>query len=134
MKKFITFLSGLCAFVCMVACSSSSSPSGVVEQYAKYVKSGDYEKIIDLIYFDESDPKKAEESRAMVTGVLSEKLSKAIEKNDGVASYEIGTETIAEDGNSGNVELTFTYGNGENDTQKVDVENVDGKWYLELGK
>lgn len=135
MKKFITFLSVLCAFVCMVACSSStSSPSGVVEQYAKYIKAGQYEKVTELFCFEGENSAKAEEMKKMMESGMLDKAKAEYDKEGGVDSYELGAETISEDGSSATVELTFIYGNGKTDSQKVETENYDGKWYLSTGK
>ena len=66
--------------------------------------------------------------------MLDEKITKHIEKKQGIASYEVGEVTMAEDGNSALVEYTVRYGDGTEETEKIDVVKVDGKWLLDSGK
>lgn len=134
MKKVIGFLSILFLAICMIACSSNSTPTAVVKEYAKCLKNKDYNGIANLFYYDSSDAEKAAESKKMITSILSDKVNSEIEKMGGIESYEIGTEVISEDGESAVVNLTFTYGNGETEDEKSELDYIDGKWYLSTGK
>ncbi len=130
MKKFITLFSLICAFVCAVSCSSSSTPSSVAEQQMKAMKSGDFDKLADLFYFE---PDEAEEGKQMISGLTS-KLGPQIEEKGGIKSYEIISEEISEDGESATVVVSITYGNGSVDEEDIDTVMHDGKWYLHFSK
>lgn len=129
MKRLIALFSIICAFVCVVSCSSSSTPTSVVEQQLKAMKAGDAEKIADLFYFEED----IEESRQMIIGLMS-KVAPQIESKGGIDSYEITSEKISESGETAKVYYTITYGNGEVDDQDSDTIMHDGKWYLHFTK
>ncbi len=132
MKKLFTLFTVALTLVAFVSCSSGSTPSAIAEQYASAVKNGDIKKIEKLFYFE--DTTEGEQMKAMVGNIFETKVAPENEKKGGIASFEVGEETISEDGTSANVDITFTYGNGETDDEEVDLINVDGKWYLEASK
>ncbi len=134
MKKIITFLSILIAFVCVISCSSSSTPTAVAEKYVSYLKSGNYDGIADLIYYDQSDSEAAEESKKMIKGILNDKVKSQVDEKGGIKSYEIGEETIDEEGKDATVKVSIVYGNEKKDNMDVDLHCVDGKWYISTGK
>mgnify|MGYP001478681523 CR=1 FL=1 len=55
-------------------------------------------------------------------------------KEGGIKSIEVASETIAEDGKTAVVELSMTYGNGETDTDKVDMVLDNGNWKMSMKK
>lgn len=131
MKKLFSIFTILCAVVFMASCSSSSSsPSSVVKKQLEIFKSGDFEKLADIVYFKGGQ---TEESAQMFTAVGA-KMGPEIEKKGGVDSFEITSEEISEDGESAKVKYSVTYGNGsvEEDTAKTILQ--DGKWYIDSGK
>ncbi len=133
MKRLFTLLSIMCTFVCIVACSSSKTPSSIVEQYAKAMKGEDFEAVAELFYSEGSEEEIAE-NRKMITGLLEGKVKPEMDKNGGIESYEIGEEVISEDGQSATVEFALYFGNGDCESQKSELVNVDGTWYLDAGK
>ena len=52
-----------------------------------------------------------------------------------MASAEVVEEVVAEDGNTAKATVKFVYGNGEEDTQDVDlVKNSEGDWKVAFNK
>ena len=67
--------------------------------------------------------------------LLREKGTKAMEKKQGLKSYEVLSEEISEDGKSATVKMKMVYGDGSEDTQDLKlVKNDDGDWRLTMGK
>lgn len=134
MKKLFTLLSLVCALFCTVACSSpNSTPTSITEAYMDALQSEDYEAITELFYFDEANPEEAAEGKQMITSLIS-KVGPEMEKRGGIESYEIVSETISEDGESADVDVKVTYGNGNVENQTSETVQHDGKWYLHFGK
>ncbi|MFI3292848.1 MAG: hypothetical protein SNG27_04820 [Rikenellaceae bacterium] len=134
MKKFFTLLSVVFAFVCMVSCSSSSTPSAVVEKYAKCMMNEDYETAVDLFYFSVDDAEKLKTNKEKMVKMFDRYVKPEFDKNGGVKGYEIGEEVISEDGLSATVSFDYIYGNDKVDSQRSKLKNIDGKWYLDSGK
>ena len=70
-----------------------------------------------------------------LVALLREKGTKAMEKKQGLKSYEVLSEEISEDGKSATVKMKMVYGDGSEDTQDLKlVKNDDGDWRLTMGK
>lgn len=121
MKKLFVILIAIAAVLGMTSCKSSS-PSGVVKDYYKALQAGDIQKA--MTYTDLA---------------TDEDIQKQVEKyqsfNIKIISYEIVSETIAEDGNSAVVEVKQTMTSAFNeepkeDTKELKLVKVDGKWKI----
>ena len=132
MKKLISLLTvALVAFAFSACSSSEDAPKKVVETYLSASQKKDSKKVVELFHFSKEVSAEDKESYEQL---LDEKITKDIEKKQGIASYEVGEVTMAEDGNSALVEYTIRYGDGTEETEKIDVVKVDGKWLLDSGK
>lgn len=132
MKKVFLLLAGfvLMATV-MVSCGggATATPSAAAENCVELMKAGDYQGLVDQMAFDEGmSEEEIEQSKAMLVAMGKEKSEKELEKKQGITSYKVVSEEIAEDGNTAVVKVEITYGDGSTDTQKYDLKNVDGKW------
>lgn len=134
MKKVFYF--GLFATILFIMAScGASTPGAAAKQYAEYVQNGKYEKFVDGIVFDQKiDAAKAKEAKEGLTAMLKEKVSKEIEKKQGIKQIDIVSEEVAEDGNTAKVVLKQTYGNGETDENTYDMVKQDGKWKMSMNK
>ena len=121
MKKLIVIILAVVAVFGLTSCKSSS-PSKVVNDYYKALQAGDYQKA--MTYTDLTD---------------QEEIQKQIEKYQGfnvkIVSYEVLSETIAEDGNTAEVEVKQSATSSFNsepkeDTKKLNLVKVDGKWKI----
>ncbi|MDO4218346.1 MAG: DUF4878 domain-containing protein [Bacteroidales bacterium] len=57
----------------------------------------------------------------------------AYEARGGLTSYKILGEEIAEDGESAEVNIETVYGNGETDTDDVDLKKTENGWRVTMG-
>lgn len=130
MKKIISMLCTLAVVLAFSSCSNNS-PEGVVKNYYSYVQKGKYEKVIDLIHFKKEI---SSEEKQQYTALLGDKLSKELEKKDGISSYEVIDTEISEDGETATVHGIVTYGNGNTQDDKTKLVKVDGKWMIDSGK
>ena len=121
MKKLIVIVLAVVAVFGLTSCKSSS-PSKVVDNYYKALQAGDYQKA--MTYTDLTD---------------QEEIQKQIEKYQGfnvkIISYEVVSETIAEDGNTAEVEVKQSATSSFNSEPKEDSKTlklvkVDGKWKI----
>lgn len=75
------------------------------------------------------------EAKALIVSLCKEKAGPQIEAKGGLASAEVVEEVVAEDGNTAKATVKFVYGNGEEDTQNVDlVKNSEGDWKAAFNK
>lgn len=138
MKKTIL---GIFAIVVMVLATwscgggASSTPSGVAEEAIKCLQEKDYEGYSKLIYLKEKEGQTIEDQQKAIVALIADKMNKTLDKKEGIKSYEIISEEIAEDGNSAKVKTKITYGNGDTDDQKMKfIKTDDGKWMIDANK
>ena len=68
---------------------------------------------MDLIQIEEKKGKSVEEQKEQLLALLHGKLGPTLDKKQGIASCEILSEEIAEDGNTAVVKAKITYGDGQ---------------------
>lgn len=136
MKKVFYFSVMVMAMFVMASCSSSpSTPGDALKKYSQYLQSGDYEKFVEGLAFDESqEAAKVKEAKEQLASMLKEKVSKEYDKKGGIKDIEILSEQIAEDGNTAVVKTKYTYGNGETEESEQQMVKKDGKWLMSMGK
>ncbi len=113
------------------ACTSSNTPEGATKDMLTQLQKGNYEKIVDMMHFSKELSK---EDKAQMVALFQGKVQPEIEKHEGIASFEIGEVTMAEDGEHANVAYTINYGDGTSKPSKNEVIKVDGKWMNDAGK
>lgn len=131
MKKLILLAAVAIISLCFAACTNSNTPEGVTKAYLSAIQKGNYEKALNLYY---SKNERSDEERQEILQMFEDKMKKSIEDKLGIASYEVGTAEVSEDGNKAVVPYTLTYGDGSNNESVMKVLKEDGKWYLEAGK
>ncbi len=135
MKKVLLFSVCLFAMAFMSSCGGGSTPSDEALKCVELLQKGDYEALVDELKMDEdATPEEIEQGKQMFVALGKEKGGKQIEAKGGISSYKVVEETIAEDGKTAVVKVDITYGNGETETEKYDMELVDGKWKITLDK
>ena len=121
MKKIVLISFAVIAMVLCMASCSKPTPATITKDCIEYLKKGDYAAFVETLDADK-------EQKEQFKMLIEEKGKKAIEKKDGITSYEIISEEISEDGNSAVVEAEILYGNGKKDKSKFRFANVDGEW------
>ncbi len=134
MKK-ILFMFMLVTALFAVSCGGPSTPTQAANELYDLIIDGKYEAASEYFNYDKVKPEELDESKAMIVSMLKEKVAPMIEKKGGIKSYEILEETISEDGKSANVKTKMVYGDGSEDTDKLEfVLTEDGQWKASLGK
>lgn len=136
MKKSVFGIFGLLVMaLCFWSCGNSNTPSKVVEKSIEYVQDKNYEAYVDLIQIEEKGSKTVEEQKKQLVALLQGKLDQTLESKQGLASCEILSEEIEEDGNTAVVKTKITYGDGTTEDQKFKLlKNADGEWKLNAKK
>lgn len=130
MKKVFTFALAalmMCSLA-LVACGGNggSTPSDVVKKAMDCAVNKDYKGMVQYIEGVDATAteKDIEEAAAFIEFAYS--------FNDGLASYEILGEEIAEDGQSATVKLNMTFGNGKTNETDGTVVKTDDGWKLSM--
>lgn len=132
MKRLLTVFVTLSVVVVMTSCSPyRSSPKKLVERYIECLQAGEYDKIANLLYFEERK-ERAEKKEAMVTA-FETRVEPRIKAKGGIASYTLNDVRVNSDGEKAYVELNIVYGDGSTITQDTEVLNKKGRWYLPSG-
>ena len=135
MRKCIYLSFVMLCVTLIVGCSSGNTPGAAAKKYAGYMQSGNYEKFVDGIAFsDEASAEDLKQAKDMYVAMFKEKGDKKLQEKGGIKSIEVASETIAEEGKTAVVELSMTYGNGETDTDKVDMVLDNGNWKMSMKK
>ncbi len=135
MKKLFGAIVMMAVALFFTACGGEKTPSDVAEEAAQCMINKDYKGYVDMLAVDAEEGKDVEKEKEALVQLIEEKAGKSIEEKGGIKSYEILSETIAEDGQTANVELKFVYGDGSEENSDVKLKkNADGEWVLTLGK
>lgn len=114
-------------FLGIVACSSSDSPSGTMQEFYAHMSEGEVNDAYELV---SEDAKKMAEMFGGVS-VLADK-SEEMSKKGGIKEIKVLEEEI--NGALAKVKMEITYGNGEEDTRSDKLIREDGKWRLAADK
>lgn len=128
MKKMFMMMVALSALL-LTACGGASTPSDAAAKVYDLMIDGDYEAVSKTFYFGEKSAEEEAQAQAMILSMLQQKAVPQIEKKGGLKQVEVLGETIAEDGKSAKVEVKLLYGNGTEETSKVDMAlDAKGNW------
>ena len=129
MKKLFLALVCMVTLMAVTSCGGTATPTAAAEEGLEMIKAGNYEGFVETIYFGEkATEEEVKQAKEMYVSLFKEKGDKQITKKGGIASYNVLSEEIAEDGNTAVVKIEITYGDGSTETEKYDLKNVDGHW------
>lgn len=136
MKKLV-YLSLLALGMFMVsACSSGSSatPGDAAKKYAGYLLSGKYESIVDLCETGKDvSPQEMKEGKALLTGLFQMAKETADAQHGGYKSIDVISEKLSDDGQSADVVIRHTFGDGTTKEETLGLVLQDGVWKLKIG-
>ena len=135
MKKIL--FSSLMAIVCFLiaSCSSTDTPGQALSHYMDALKNKNYEEVVNGIAFpDKLTPEELQQAKEQWRALLEEKSAKTIEQQGGIASFEILSEEISEDGMTAKVSVKITYNDGSEETDNWDLAKSGDDWKWSLNK
>lgn len=132
-KTFFSLFAVMAMTLMMFSCGGGgNTPTKVVEKSIKYIQEKNYEAYVDLIEFKEGS---SQEDKEQFVAFLGGKVDMTLEKKQGLASYEIISEEISEDGASAVVVANITYGDGSSKEDKMKlIKNAEGEWKISMDK
>lgn len=132
-KTFFSLFAVMAMTLIMCSCGGGgNTPTKVVEKSIKYIQEKNYEAYVDLIEFKEGS---SQEDKEQFVAFLGGKVDMTLEKKQGLASYEIISEEISEDGASAVVVANITYGDGSSKEDKMKlIKNAEGEWKISMDK
>lgn len=135
MKKLVYSVLLVLGMFMVAACSSgSSSPSDAAKKYADYLLSGDFDKIVDVCEMGKDvTPQEKEEGKALLTGLMKMAKETVDNQNGGYKAIEVVSEKISEDGQSADVVIKYTFGDGSTKDETLGLVMQDGVWKLKMG-
>ena len=142
MKKIFSFLAVATFAFFAVNCGGGSSsgggsnaPAGITKSIYSQMQKGNYVKAVEVMMNNlDSDDSLDKEGKAEMIKAFAEKAESSTEAKGGLKSFEIMEENISEDGLTAAVSVKLVYGNGTEDTDKLNFVKEDGKWKLSMGK
>ena len=101
-KNLLLLVAFILTATVFIACGGDgSTPTAAAEKCAELLKAGDYEGITNQLAFDENASKEdIDATKAMLVAMGKEKSEKQIAEKQGITSYKVVREEIAEDGNT----------------------------------
>lgn len=136
MKKMFYSVLLVLGVVCMVsACSSgNATPGDTAKQYAGYVLSGKYDKIMDICQLGENvSTEEKEAGKAFLTGLLKMAKEGVDKEHGGYKTIDVVSENISEDGMNADVVIKYTFGDGQTKEETLGLVRQDGAWKLKIG-
>lgn len=136
MKKLTTNLLAIIAVaLCLAsftACGGGGgdTPSGKALEMTGFLQDGDYDSFAENVYFGKDASSSDIDELAQM---LEMKGRNSIEKKDGIASYELVSEDIAEDGTTATVYVKVVYGDGSDKKERMRmIKDESGEWKNKL--
>lgn len=134
MKKLLYLaLAAMTVVLLVSSCSSRPSPGDAAKQYMEYAAAEEYDLFLDGTYFGADMPaEEVAQTKAFWKTVMSN--GSVADQKSGVASIEILSEEVAEDGQTAAVVFKRTYGNGETEEESLAMVLVDGTWMMDANQ
>lgn len=124
LKSLMAIALMFCISTTLYSCGGSeNTPADKAMELVGYMQDENFSSYADGLY---SKNDKEKDQFAMI---LEEKGGEMLEKNEGIDSYELVNEVIAENGNSATVKILVKYGNGTSKEEAMKmVKDEEGQW------
>ena len=130
MKKMLSIAAVALFVLALCSCGGASTPEEVTTKAIKCIIDKDYQGYVDLMNFKED---KTDEQKEQLAALVKDKMSKEMEKKDGIKDFSVGTAVIEE--NKATVPYVINYGNGDTKEDKMKcIKTEDGYWMIDSGK
>jgi predicted metal-dependent phosphoesterase TrpH len=118
-----------------VSCGGgSNTPAGIEKAVYSQLKSGNYEKAVEILFDNLDGTDEATKDKAQSVAAFAEKVKESSEEHGGIKDFEILEEKISDDGETATVKTKVIFGNGSENTETNEYVKKDGKWKLSIGK
>lgn len=133
MKKIIYFSLFVFTLCIVTACSTSESAADAAKKYAEYVATGEYDKFMESIAFeDNATLQQVEERKNIMLTIFNDQVKKKVEEKGGIQQTQIASEVKSPDGTTASVMIMQTYGDGSMENTKFDMVKKDGVWKISI--
>ena len=132
-KLFFAFVMMFAVFA-MTSCGGQATPADAAKECIELLKTKDFKALVETIDYSQMKAEEQEQAKQMFLAMFDEKGSKMIDEKQGIVSYTLVSEEIAEDGKSAKVKYDITYGDGTTQTQIFELVLVDGVWKQQVKK
>lgn len=127
-KLFATMTVCLMMVALMSSCGDSNTPEAVASKAVECMMKKDFKGLVDLTALSDQE-------KAGVVQLLEEKGSKKLDQQGGIKSFEIVDQQIDEKDGTATVKVKYVYGNGDDDTDTMQlIKGEDGQWKLSTKK
>lgn len=120
---------------CGSGASKDDTPAKIEMAIWEQIKKENYDKAFDMWFgtLEIAPDQNTAENKQVLREMFKKVESKVTEKG-GIASVELVSENIAEDGNTAKVTTKCTYNDGSTDESNSKYVLVDGKWKTDMSK
>lgn len=109
---------------------SSSSPSSTIKEFVNKVEKSDFDGAIGCIALEgKALDKESKGKLMMLMGMAKGEL----DKKKGMKTMDVVSETISPDGNTADVKMKLTYGDGSTAEEDYKMVKEEGKWKMKVG-
>lgn len=133
-KTKLLIITLMAAMIGLASCggggvSKNATPGDVVEKFFQLLQKEDYAGAAEL--FASDGKTLTSEELTKIEGMIGMAAAE-YDKKKGIASVTITEENISDDNMKAKVKYDMVFGNGEKERSSQSLENVDGKWYMNL--
>lgn len=134
MKRLATLVSVAIIATMLVSCSSKAkrTPSEVVTEFYTQIQEGKYTAALTENGYEYANLATEDEKSEYSTNLflMGDKIAKPFNDRDGLKSFEVSNEIIADENNA-TVDVKLVYGNGEEETITTSLGKVEDKgWFV----
>lgn len=119
-----------CAFL-FTACATTGtkdSPEAVAKEFVTAMTNADTDRFLELMDTSDIEAAELDQMRPKLETIF-QMMKQELDEKGGIKSIDVVSSEIAEDGNTAQVTLKMTMGNGESeDMPPMPLKKVDGKW------
>jgi hypothetical protein len=133
MRKALFLLSCFVAAVFLQGCGSPDSPRDVAEKSLGYLKDKQFDKYVDLLYFEEEisgDKDLLKEKKESMQELMQNKYNMSVQERGAIKEFKFLNEEVQD--STAVVKMEVSFSSGKVDTQKVRLKKLpNGNWKVD---